>query len=406
MPRVLRIINRFNLGGPTYNAAYLTKYMAPEFETLLVGGEKDESEATSLFIVNQLGIEPVIIPEMKRSLNLSNDYVAYKKLKQLINDFKPDIVHTHASKSGFLGRLAAHNCKVPVILHTFHGHVFHSYFSSATTGLYKEIERYMARRSHCIIAISDKQKHELAEEHKICPSDKIKVIPLGFDLDKFQFNMEEKRKTFREKYNVGEDEIAIVIIGRLVSIKNHNLFLDAIKIVSQKTVKKIRALIVGDGEERNNLEEKAKSLGLDFSDGSNPNNKTILTFTSWIKDADWVNAGADIIALSSLNEGTPVSLIEAQAANNPIVSTIVGGIENVVLPGQTALLSNKEDLEAFANNLLKLIEDDGLRKEMSKKGSDFVKSRFHYDRLVRDMSNLYNSLLKTESVTKSPAMQM
>lgn len=400
MPKILRIINRFNLGGPTYNAAYLSKYMPADYETMLVGGEKDDTEATSLFIVNQLGIEPIIIPTMKRSLNFTNDYSAYNKIKELIKEFKPDIVHTHASKAGFLGRLAAHNLNVPIILHTFHGHVFHSYFNSASTLVYKNLERYMAKRSHGIIAISERQKHELAHEHKICPEDKIKVIPLGFDLDKFQTNMDEKRKSFRERYNIDDDEIAIVIIGRLVPIKNHNLFIEAIKKVNEKTSKKIRAFIVGDGEERNNLEEKAKSLNLKISDGSIGSEKSTLTFTSWIKDADIANAGADIIALSSLNEGTPVSLIEAQAASNPIVSTLVGGIENVVIANETALLSEKNDLEGFTDNLLKLIEDEDLRKKMSRLGASFVSEKFHYNRLINDMSTYYEELMKSKVKSK------
>ena len=400
MPKILRIINRFNLGGPTYNAAYLSKYMPADYETMLVGGEKDDTEATSLFIVNQLGIEPIIIPTMKRSLNFTNDYSAYNKIKELIKEFKPDIVHTHASKAGFLGRLAAHNLNVPIILHTFHGHVFHSYFNSASTLVYKNLERYMAKRSHGIIAISERQKHELAHEHKICPEDKIKVIPLGFDLDKFQTNMDEKRKSFRERYNIDDDEIAIVIIGRLVPIKNHNLFIEAIKKVNEKTSKKIRAFIVGDGEERNNLEEKAKSLNLKISDGSIGSEKSTLTFTSWIKDADIANAGADIIALSSLNEGTPVSLIEAQAASNPIVSTLVGGIENVVIANETALLSEKNDLEGFTENLLKLIEDEDLRKKMSRLGASFVSEKFHYNRLINDMSTYYEELMKSKVKSK------
>ncbi|HIA35477.1 MAG TPA: hypothetical protein EYN89_01780, partial [Flavobacteriales bacterium] len=219
MPKVLRIINRFNLGGPTFNAAYLTKCLAPEFETKLVGGSKDDSEDSSEFIVRNLGIEPVIVPEMKRSINLKNDFTAYKKIYQIIKEFKPDIVHTHASKAGTLGRIAAIRLNVPVIVHTFHGHVFHSYFGSAKTLLYKTIERYLSRKSTKIIAISELQKKELSEIHKICPPDKIDVIPLGFDLDRFRENTETKRIWFRKKFGLTQDTIAIGIIGRIVPIK-------------------------------------------------------------------------------------------------------------------------------------------------------------------------------------------
>jgi glycosyltransferase involved in cell wall biosynthesis len=397
MPRVLRIINRFNLGGPTYNVAYLTKYLEPDFETLLVGGAKDDTEDSSEFILDRLGIRPLIIPEMKREIDPLQDRAAYKKIKQIIKDFKPDIVHTHASKAGTLGRLAASACKVPVIVHTFHGHVFHSYFGALKTAFYKNIERYLARKTTTIIAISDKQKDELVNVHSICGEDKVAVIPLGFDLQRFQENTDEKRKSFRSMYNIDDDEIAIVIVGRLVPVKNHAMFLQALKIALGKTQKKVRAFIVGDGEERMNIESKARELGLDFSDAAQNSRKALVTFTSWIKDVDRVCAGADIIALTSFNEGTPVSLIEAQAANKPIVTTNVGGIENVVIPGKTALLCGSNDAEGFASNLLRLIEDSGMRTAMGEYGWQHVRERYHFTRLTADMKALYLRLLAQKS---------
>ena len=384
MPKILRIINRFNLGGPTYNAAYLTKNLSPEFETMLVGGVKSDTEDSSEFIVHDLGIEPVIIPEMKRAINPKNDWIAYKKIQKIIKNFQPDIVHTHASKAGALGRLAASKQKVPVIIHTFHGNVFHSYFNPLKTSLYKNIEQYLAKKSTRIIAISEKQKEELSIIHKICHSDKITVIPLGFDLLRFQENMEEKRRAFRKKFNIDDDEIAIGIVGRIVPVKNHGLFIEALSHVKARTSCKIRAFIVGDGEDRQKIEYAAKKLNID---------KATLTFTSWIKDIDHVYAGMDIIALTSLNEGTPVSLIEAQAANKPIVSTKAGGVENVVIPKITALLSENNDTLAFSGNLLSLIEKPKMRYDMGKEGWNHVKEKFHYTRLVNDMRKLYKKLL-------------
>ena len=394
MPKVLRIINRFNIGGPTYNAAYLTKYLPNEYETLLIGGDKEESEDSSQHILDDLGITPTIIPEMQRAIKFGNDYSAYKKIKQIITEFKPDIVHTHASKAGTLGRMAAFSCKVPAVVHTFHGHVFHSYFNKAKTTFFKRIERKLAEKSNAIVAISDIQKHELGEIHKIAPLDKIEVIPLGFDLNRFQENLDFKRNQFRSEYEIEDDEIAIGIIGRLVPIKNHNLFLRALKSVLDRTTKKVRAFIVGDGESKDEIIAIATELGIDFCQSSIQLKKAPLTLTSWIKNIDVVNAGVDIIALSSLNEGTPVSLIEAQAANNPIVSTNVGGIENVVLQNKTGLLSDIKDIESYANNLLELIENDSLRNEMKIEGWNHVKNKFSYTRLVEDMDKLYNKLLK------------
>lgn len=392
MPKILRIINRFNLGGPTYNVAYLSKYLSPEFETMLVGGEKDETEDSSEFILENLGLKPIIIPEMKREIDFRNDRIAYKKIKSLIQEFKPDIVHTHAAKAGALGRMAAAKCKVPVIIHTFHGHVFHSYFGKTKTAIFKSIERHLAKKSNAIIAISEIQKKELAEEHKICAPEKIIVIPLGFDLSRFRENQETKRKSFRSEFHISDEEVAVVIIGRLVPIKNHALFLRAIKFVIENSKIPIRAFIVGDGEERSNLENLAKELQLDFSTEKNPST-TPLTFTSWIKDIDRVLAGCDIVCLTSWNEGTPVSLIEAQAAGKPIITTNVGGVENVVRSGITALLSEPGEEKIFSENLLFLIENKEKRKAMGDAGWNVVAEKFHYTRLVSDMAKLYHSLI-------------
>ena len=395
MPRILRIINSFILGGPTYNAAYLSRYMPPEFETMLVGGEKDESEDSSEFIVKDLGLSPVIIPEMKREIDLKNDFEAYRKMLSIIKDFKPDIVHTHASKAGTIGRLAASNANVPVIIHTFHGHVFHSYFGKAKTVMYKNIERNLARKSSAIIAISEKQKTELCLTHRICKPEKIRVVPLGFDLSRFTVNMDDKRNEFRKTYRLADDEIAIGIIGRIVPVKNHRLFLEATRITLDKTSKKLRFFIIGDGEDRLRVEGYARELQIPFTDATKGNENASLTFTSWIKNIDVACAGLDIIALTSLNEGTPVSLIEAQAANTPIVTTNVGGIENVVIEGVTALLSHsKTDAGQFAEMILQLTENPALLYDMGRVGWDHVRNKFHYTRLIRDMTELYTELLE------------
>ncbi|MBK7855872.1 MAG: glycosyltransferase [Bacteroidetes bacterium] len=228
MPKVLRIINRLNIGGPTYNVAYLTRYLQPDYETLLVAGTKLDDEESSDYILEKLGIGSKQVSEMKREINLSSDWRAYNELKKIIREFKPDIVHTHAAKSGTLGRLAAIHCKVPVIVHTFHGHVFHSYFSPLKTKIFLAIERYLASKCSAIVAISDLQKKELCYDFKVCSPDKTVVIPLGFDLDRFTEDIIEKRKAFREKYLL-DDEIAIGIIGRFAPINNHDLFLKAFK---------------------------------------------------------------------------------------------------------------------------------------------------------------------------------
>lgn len=393
MPRVLRVLNRLIVGGPLLNATLLTRYMSPEFETLLVVGQKESHEKEADFVVNELGIQPVFLPEMERSINLLQDYRAYLKMKKIIRDFKPDIVHTHAAKPGMIGRMAASSIGSPVIIHTYHGHVFHSYFGKLKTKAIIRAEQFMGKRTDAIIAISELQKKELTETFKIASPDKFRVIPLGLDLDKFQKDTRGKRDQFRNEFGISEDEIVITIIGRLVPIKNHHLFLEAVAYVLKNTSKKIRAFIVGDGETRKELEGKAESVGIKYSTEKSFSHPHPLIFTSWRHDVDVINAGSDIIALTSLNEGTPVSLIEAQAAGKAVISTKVGGIGDVVKEGETALLSPVNDLQPFQKNLLELVENDGLRENLGSKGADFVMQKYSYHRLVKDMSSLYYELL-------------
>ncbi|NMC98836.1 MAG: glycosyltransferase family 4 protein [Bacteroidales bacterium] len=401
MKRVLRIVNRFNLGGPTFNAAYLTKYLSPEYETMLIGGIHEDDEESSEFILNNLGINAIILPEMRRSINGIGDYQAYRKIKKIIKEFKPDIVHTHASKAGMLGRKAAVDLNVPVIVHTFHGHVFHSYFNPIKTRTFIQIERFLASKTDAIIAISQAQKNELSNVFCIAPEEKINVIPLGLDLSRFITNQDEKRYVFRKENYLDDDEIAIAIVGRMVPIKNHQLFVKAIAEAKQQTQKKIRAFIVGDGQSRDEIEVLAHKLNLVISPNGTTTLKPDIRFSSWIKNVDYVYAGVDIVALTSLNEGTPVSLIEAQAAGKPIVSTNVGGIKDISIEGKSILLSESNDEKAFIENLIKLINDDELRLKMKNNAKDFIIKRFDYHRLVSDVSELYSNLLSTKNMNRN-----
>ena len=393
MPKILRILNRLAIGGPLLNACYLTKYMPREFETMLVVGEKESHEKDAGFITDALGIQPVFIPEMGRSIDPRKDYVAYKKMKKLIADFKPDIVHSHSAKPGAIGRMAAKAMNVPVIVHTYHGHVFHSYFHPLKTKLFINIERKLGKKTDAIVAISQQQKKELAFDFKIAPENKFHVIPLGLDLDKFQINREEKRRAFRSSFGIHDDEVVLVITGRLVPIKNQSLFLEGIHYLLQNSRQKIKAFIVGDGESRTLLEDKAKQFGIGFTTEKDTEHYQPLVFTSWRSDIDLINAGSDIIVLTSFNEGTPVSLIEAQAAGKPVVSTKVGGIEDVVKENETGLLSDINDTVAFCKNLLLLTDDKELRCKFGQAGEQYVTKRYSYRRLVTDMSALYYDLL-------------
>lgn len=382
--KVLRIINRFNIGGPVYNAVLLSAFMPEEYETLLIGGLPEENEEDSTYIAKRYGVNPILISEMKRQTSYKNDKKALNRIKEIILSFQPDIVHTHASKAGALGRKAAFDCGVPIIVHTFHGHIFHSYFSWWKTKIYQLIERQLSKKTSGIIAISTIQKDELSLKYKICNPSKIKIIPLGFDLKPFNENQKENRELTRNKYALKATDIAVAIIGRLVAIKNHQMFIDVIENVNQKTSKKVVYFIVGDGEESDNIQKSIDPLikkGMD------------IRMTSWIKDIAAFNAGMDIICLTSKNEGTPVSLIEAQASGIPVVSTSVGGIKDIVLEGETGFLVARDDTNKFAEKLMDLIENENKRQEMSQNGWSFVKDKFQYTKLISNMNEYYKSII-------------
>jgi glycosyltransferase involved in cell wall biosynthesis len=387
--KILRIINRFNIGGPVYNAILLSAYMPEEYDTLLIGGLPEKNEENSTYIAEKYGVNPLLISEMQREPNFKNDRKALKKLKEIILTYQPDIVHTHASKAGALGRKAAFDCAVPIVVHTYHGHVFHSYFNWWKTKLYQAIEKRLAKKTTGIIAISELQKNDLALKYKICELEKIEIINLGLDLGPFNENKTDNRNKTRTAFGLNDSEIAIAIVGRLAPIKNHDLFLKCASVIHEKTSKKVVYFIVGGGEEFTSIEEKVNALKAKGID---------IRMTSWIKDINTFNAGMDILCLTSKNEGTPVSLIEAQAAGIPFVATKVGGIKDIVSENNTGYLVDLNDSDAFIEKLLHLIENENKRQEMSQKGWSFVQEKFQYKTLIAKTDSYYKFLLNQKNL--------
>ncbi|HMO60536.1 MAG TPA: glycosyltransferase family 4 protein [Ferruginibacter sp.] len=404
MYKILRIHNRLIVGGPSHNVTLLSAFLSPEFETKLLVGKKDRFEKDATYIAERLGLTPVEIPEMRRSILPFNDIIAYFRIRKIIRQYKPDIVHTHASKAGAIGRLAARAEGVKLVVHTFHGHVFHSYFNKFISGIIVRVERFLARKTDAIIAISDSQKTELSEVYKIAPAHKVFTIPLGFNLDKFSVDQEIKRKIFRNKYGFGKNELLIGIIGRIVPIKNHDMFLEVAAIIKERANIVVRFAIIGDGESRQMVEKKAGELGLSYSYFiTHPQQQTDVVVTSWETEIDQALAGLDIVLLTSHNEGTPVSLIEAQAASRPVVCTNVGGVEDAVIHGETGYITQPGDVQTFANYVFELIEDASLREQMGYKGHDYVTRLYSRQRLVGDMKKLYLSFFEQKMHNRVPA---
>lgn len=395
MPKVFRILNRTNIGGPILNAIYLTRDMPSDIESYLVAGPPLDHEQNSKELFDKQQVDVHYIQSMRKSLNPFKDFVTYWELRKSIRAFKPDIVHTHGSKAGGVGRLAARHEHVPVVVHTFHGHVFHSYYNKLFSKIIIEMERYLAKISTHIVAISVKQKEELSNVYKICDEQKITVVPNGIDLSPFFENRNTKRLKWRTKINAAENDLVICIVGRIVSIKNHSLFIRmAAEVLNQHDKHQtLKFVIVGDGNLREEIIQLSIQLGLSVSYLPESSNTQVdVLLTSWETETDEVFAGSDIVCLTSLNEGTPISLIEAQAAAKPVVSTRVGGVEDTVC-SESAFLCESDNVQAFSSHVLALVRNEQLRKKMGEAGERFVMEHYSHKRLVSDMYKLYHQLL-------------
>jgi len=398
MPKVLRVLNRLNVGGPTYNVAYLSRYIDARYQTMVLAGIKEFHEGSSEYMLKDLGVPYQFVPDMFRNINMVKDVRALRYIQAAVKNYRPDIVHTHAAKAGVLGRLAAHhNTNRPgAILHTYHGNVFDGYFSPLKTKVFLAIERYLANISDAIVAISEQQKYDLVNKYNIAPANKVHVIKLGFDLNKFTEGNAGKRIDFRKFHSIADDEIVITITGRLAPIKNHFLFIDALRILKETNpVLKFRAFIVGDGELLAPVIQRIKDSGLTFCEANEDNYAKDIVFTSWRKDIDVINAGSDIIALTSLNEGTPVSIIEAMASEKGVICTDVGGVKDVVRDGYSGFLSS-QDAGNYADKLKELIVNKELRNSMAANGKQFALQNYSYQRLVAETEDLYRFLLNLD----------
>jgi len=387
--KVLRILNRFNIGGPVYNATYLTKYLNSDlYETLLIGGQPEKYEQPADYILNNLEVPFRKLKFMRRAISPLFDLLSLIQIIIIIYKYKPNIIHTHAAKAGLLGRLASlfYYKKVKVV-HTYHGNVFEGYFSNFKNKIFLLIERFLASKSTKIIAISKLQRHDLVYKYKICEKEKIEIIPLGFDLHRFTENTNSKREKLRREFNVNDSIILITIIGRIVPIKNHQLFIEVINYCKNRTTRKIKALVVGDGSETEKIIDYTINNKLSYS-YKNVNKECDVLFTSWRSDIDSILAASDILCLTSLNEGTPVSIIESMASETASISTNVGGVSDIIENNFSGIVSSTE-VNEFGENLLKMIEDDNLRLKLAKNGKSISLENYNYNKLVFNIQSLY-----------------
>ncbi|MGH8598563.1 MAG: glycosyltransferase [Gammaproteobacteria bacterium] len=400
--RVIRVIDRLNVGGPAKHVTWLSAGLDPgEFETRLLTGTVPRGEGDMSYFACAAGVEPVVIREMSRELSPRDVVVVWKLVREFLR-FQPRIVHTHKAKAGAVGRVAARiyqwltpsalllrprRCEV---VHTYHGHVFHSYYGRAKTRLFIFIERVLARFcTDRIVTISPQQRDEIHGRFGIGRSEQFAVIPLGIDIG--ETGTSEPGRLRREM-GLTRDEPLVGIVGRLCEVKNHALFIGAAAQLVDEGAE-ARFAIIGDGHPRAELERQASDLAV----------ADRIVFTGFRDDVASLYPDLDIVALTSLNEGTPLTLIEAMSNGCAVVSTEVGGVVDLMGAKRDTvgdfsiwdhgITTPSRNLAAFTNALKYLIERPGLRREMGGRGREFIRSRYSKERLIADVERLYRELL-------------
>lgn len=384
--RVLHVISRLNIGGATIEVIHLTRLLNERgYETTLIRGTEESGEGTMDYLAEQLDVRPLHVPALRRNVGW-HDIRALVALCLIIARLRPDIVHTHAAKAGTLGRLAARIApggSARVLVHTFHGHSLSGYFSPSAARAFLAIERFLARRTACLVAVSEEVRDELVTL-KVAEPDALEVIRCGFDLSPF-IVAEPERKLRRERLRA---ELAIplharlvTLVARLVPIKRVDRFLRVANMLVQRG--DTYFLVVGDGELRSVLQTSidAQALG------------DRLIWTGFRRDIADICFASDVIALTSDNEGTPSSLIEALAAGTPVVSTAVGGVATVVVDGETGLIAPHDEEIALADAAWRLLNDDDLARRLAHQGRRHVLASFDLERLIDDHDVLYRRLL-------------
>jgi glycosyltransferase involved in cell wall biosynthesis len=380
--RVARIISRLNIGGPAIQAITMTKLLEPlDYETLLIRGSEAEHEGSMDDLAQELGVQPLRVAAMRREVG-PRDLIAFVALVRALRRFRPDIVHTHAAKAGTLGRLAAivpGRGRPRVIVHTFHGHSLSGYFSSRRARVFLTIERFLARRTTRLVAVSDEVRDDLVELG-VAPADRIEVIRLGFDLSRFDVDeatRQRRRGELRETLGVPPQARVVTLIARLVPIKRVDRFLRVAEALADDD--RIWFVIAGDGELQ----------AIPVSDALAQR----LVWAGFQRDVPALCFASDVVMLTSDNEGTPVSLIEAQAAGVPVVSTRVGGAATVVGDRPGALVPS-DDIAGLAGAARAVLDDLPAARQSARSSAQRVTAVFSLDGLVQSLDGLYRRELQ------------
>jgi glycosyltransferase involved in cell wall biosynthesis len=383
--KVLRVIARLNVGGPALHVAYLTAGLAERgYETTLVAGTLARGEESMAGVSEARGVRIETLPALHREIGPLRDAQAILRLARLIREERPTILHTHTAKAGAVGRIAAllaGSARPPIIVHTFHGHVLRGYFNPLTTIAFRTLERWLARLTTVLIAVSPEVRDDLVKLH-VAPANKFRIVRLGIELDERTGGNEAARVEARRQLGVSDDAFVVGWVGRMTAVKRTDDVVRALRGLIDRDVDAYLCL-VGDGPDRDHLERFAHELGVV---------KRCL-FLGYQQDVAQFYGAIDAFLLPSVNEGTPVSVIESLAAQRPAVATRVGGTPDVIRDGVDGFLVDVGDADALSDRLAELAADPERRARMGAAGRERVLERYAVERLVDDIDGLYRSLL-------------
>jgi len=394
--KILRIIARLNVGGPARHVIWLTEALSRDgFESVLVTGSVPDNEDSLEWFAADVGVTPLQVKEMSRELSFS-DVRSFFRLLKIIFRERPDVIHTHTAKAGTLGRFAGllyrFFSRKPIrIVHTYHGHVFHGYYGRFKTGLFIFIEKVLARiATDRIVTISELQRREINESFGVGKSSQFAVIPLGLDLE--MIGNAEVKRNLKSELGFNEDAFLIGFSGRFTEIKNLKMLLRVVETLHSRGRKDFGLVMIGDGHLRNELEKESKSLM----------SGEFVRFIGVVDNPFEFIGALDCVALCSLNEGTPLSLLEAMAMGKAVVSTEVGGVPDILGSkiSETDGVSIREnglgvksgDVEAFAGAVEMLMNNQELRRDIESRAKQFVEREYSKERLVSDIKQLYSGL--------------
>ena len=384
--KVVRIIGRMNGGGPARQVAYLHQALRPAFDTVLVVGRIEEGEQEMRYLLNDTAAV-VEVPSMSRSIRGFSELVSLVRIARVLRREKPDIVHTHTAKAGVLGRIAAILSGVPIRVHTYHGHIFHGYFGPTATRLILAVERSLNRCTTRVIAISPAQARDLTDRFHVASREQISVVRTGLDLPALT-DADMCRTAARQRLGVSNDQRLVVWAGRLVSIKDIPLLLQIVRLA--RRTPRLRFLVAGEGPLWPMVAEAAKEC-------------ENLQLLKWQIDMKPILAAADLVLLTSRNEGTPAFLIEAMAVGKPFVATAVGGVVDLAVPPVEQASNGcrraangfltPADPEIMLQCVELLAAAPELAASMGEAGRVLAFANHHQQRLADEITTLYRELL-------------